>query len=389
MMRTATDAPAGQVWLSAMLVIAALLAATVDASAASRLCRQLEAQLADVGRGGGGSPAQARRYDRAIEAQRDQLQKARRMMRRSNCGFFDQDRGNGACAGTGNQIARMERNLRSLENRRDEIGSGGGNPRRERARILAALDANGCRDVPDVEQARERVERRDRGGFFERLFGGPKRYQEEETPPISERERVPVPAFDGRDPSDYGGSHRTLCVRTCDGYYWPISYSSSRSDFERDEQNCQTMCPGTEVRLYTHRVPDQESEEMVDLSGKPYADMSTAFKYREAGFQRPDECTCRAAPKNFSIVAGNDASEAKGGEPKLVVLPQPRPDPSADPETEANRSGGLNQAIVKHLIESSPASAVIDRKVRVVGPAYLPDPPKAEAPPVPGRTAIQ
>jgi hypothetical protein len=388
MMQPATSATAGQAWLWAMLSLATLLAMPVDASASSRLCRQLEAQLADAGRGGGGSPSQVRRYDRAIDAQQTQLRKARRQARRANCGFFDFDRGNSSCSAISDQLDRMERNLRSLQGRRAELASGDGNPRRNRARILAALDANGCRSVPEIEQPREQYARRDNRNFFERLFSGPRpSYDEEEAPPISERERVRTVI--GGYENDYGGSYRTLCVRTCDGYYWPISYSSSRGEFQRDEQNCQTMCPGTEVRLFTHRVPEQESEQMVDLSGVPYADMSTAFKYREANFERPQDCTCRAAPKNFSVIAGNGSSGIQDDAPNPVALPQRRPDPAADPETEANRNGSLDQQVVKRLIESNPSTVAADRKVRVVGRAYLPDPPKAEAQPVQGRTAIQ
>lgn len=390
MTQTAQYALQGRAWLAAVLCLAALLAWPLEANAASRLCRQLESQLADAGRGGsGGSPSQLRRYNLAIKAQRDQLQKARRIQRRSNCGSYDSDRGRNSCSGMASQLSRMERNLRSLEARRDELASGGGNPRRERARILAALDANGCRDASGSDQPREQVARRDNRNFFDRLFGNERRdrrYEDEEAPPITERERVRSNIVVNPD-DGYGGSHRTLCVRTCDGYYWPISYSSSRGDFVRDEQNCQTMCPGTEVRLFTHRVPEQESEEMVSLAGEPYANMSTAFKYREADFQRPADCSCRSAPKNYSVIAGNGAQQ--GGDAIPAARPQSRPDPAADAETEANRNGGLDQDVVRRLIESSPSADVSDRKVRVVGPAYLPDPPKAEARQVPVQTAIQ
>jgi len=227
MTQTAQYALPGRAWLAAVLCLAALLAWPLEANAASRLCRQLESQLADAGRGSsGGSPSQLRRYNLAIKAQRDQLQKARRIQRRSNCGSYDSDRGRNSCSGMASQLSRMERNLRSLEARRDELASGGGNPRRERARILAALDANGCRDASGSDQPREQVARRDNRNFFDRLFGNERRdrrYEDEEAPPITERERVRSNIVVNPD-DGYGGSHRTLCVRTCDGYYWPISY---------------------------------------------------------------------------------------------------------------------------------------------------------------------
>lgn len=388
---------AAEAALSVLLVLAALTLTSGDAGAATRLCRQLEAQLADVGNGGGGnSPAQVRRYDRAIEAQQRQLSKARRQANRSSCGgFFNFDRGSSACEGGGGALVdRMERNLQSLIRKRNQLAGGGaGNPRRERARILAALDANGCRDF-DPGEEEVRLARRDPApSLFERLFGGgiPRndRYEPDEYSG-SERVRTTI------NPGEYqflgGGSYRTLCVRTCDGYYWPISYSSSRSDFERDEQNCQTMCPGAEVRLFSHRVPEQESEAMVDGMGNAYADLPNAFKYREANFQRPETCTCGQVKKNFSVIAGNGVRPVEETEAAAPIpLPSPRPEPLADPETLANRDGKFDVKVMRRLVSNATVADgdAAERKVRVVGPAYLPDPEAAADPQAPARTAVQ
>ncbi|TIS20322.1 MAG: hypothetical protein E5X07_25805, partial [Mesorhizobium sp.] len=49
--------------------------AVTQPQAASRVCRQLEADLATVSRGGGGKPALLRKYDDAIVRQREQISK--------------------------------------------------------------------------------------------------------------------------------------------------------------------------------------------------------------------------------------------------------------------------------------------------------------------------
>ena len=36
------------------------------------------------------------------------------------------------------------------------------------------------------------------------------------------------------------------CARSCDGYYFPISYSTVPSKFPEDEQLCRRLCPATE-----------------------------------------------------------------------------------------------------------------------------------------------
>ena len=42
--------------------------------------------------------------------------------------------------------------------------------------------------------------------------------------------------------SDVGGT-RTLCVRLCDGYYFPIEFDASSSRFDADAAACQSMYP--------------------------------------------------------------------------------------------------------------------------------------------------
>ena len=51
----------------------------------------------------------------------------------------------------------------------------------------------------------------------------------------------------------WGGSgYRTLCVRTCDGYYFPISFSAGRQRFKTDEVVCKAMYGSATAELYVH-----------------------------------------------------------------------------------------------------------------------------------------
>jgi hypothetical protein len=371
-------------------LVTGIAASATESHAQSRLCRQLEAQLASASSGGPGSSAQARKYDEAIKRQRANLRKGERQYRGAGCGggLFWRDSGGGSCEAIGRSLDRMERNLAQLERSRARMGGRGGDPRRERARLLAALDANDCRPVRRDRNAPEFAARQPRGNLFDQLFGGgikraePREDEEFQAYDGSARVRTII----GGDGNMFevlpggGGSYRTLCVRTCDGYYWPISYSSSGSDFQRDEQNCQTMCPGTEVKLYSHRVPDEESENMVDLLGSPYTDLATAFKYREVDFVRPQGCSCTPAKKNFSVIAGAGAPPAKptDGEDPSTAHASSQPDPAAT-EDPGGPAG----------VEAGGEGKAAERRVRVVGPAYLPDPEGAIDLRAPGPTAIQ
>ena len=97
---------------------------------------------------------------------------------------------------------------------------------------------------------------------------------------------------DGGESRQSYGTYRTLCVRLCDGYYFPISFSASRSRFERDAQACERSCPG-QAQLFVHPNPDGEVEDMVDLRGRPYRELKTAFLYRA---QYMPACRCKAEP---------------------------------------------------------------------------------------------
>ncbi|TIN52992.1 MAG: hypothetical protein E5Y24_25820, partial [Mesorhizobium sp.] len=101
--------------LAALLaVLAASAVAVTEPQAASRTCRQLEAELAAT-RGGGGGPGLIRKYDDAIARQREQLAKARGRAGDANCGFALFSRNAGQCAAINASIERMNANLDILQ----------------------------------------------------------------------------------------------------------------------------------------------------------------------------------------------------------------------------------------------------------------------------------
>lgn len=333
---------------AALLVLSQAGAAEADA----RLCRQLETQLASLS----ASPAQAKRYDAAIERQQEQMRKARAQARQAGCGLAMFGRSVAFCGELTATMQRMETNLDELQRQRARMG-GGGDKRGERTRLVAALDANGCR-AQKRETAREAAAERSH------LLGGPAQ--------------------------DLSGTFRTMCVRTCDGYYFPVSWSVSSAAFERDQNVCQAMCPGTGVELHYHRVQGEESEDMVSVAtGLPYRDMPAAFRYRQPNASVPQGCGCDAtamAGRGFTIIGGDHGDgivvqQKEDAGAVTAALPQPsaRPDPAEDPETLASREGGLDAETLRKLATPArrPAAGDGGRAVRVVGPTFLPDPEAA------------
>ncbi len=85
---------------------------------------------------------------------------------------------------------------------------------------------------------------------------------------------------------------QTMCVRTCDGYYWPVRYPATRADFNKDGNICASTC-GAEAKLYSRSGPGTEPEEMKDAAGNSYGATKTAFAYRRGLVKG---CSCRSMP---------------------------------------------------------------------------------------------
>jgi hypothetical protein len=189
--------------------------------------------------------------------------------------------------------------------------------------------------------------------------------------PDTESGPTQTPAVHRQRPAGDGvaGTFRTLCVRSCDGYYFPISYATDRSHFKTDAAVCQSIYPPGEALLYVHRTTGQTAEQAVSaLTGKPLAGESFAFAYRStydqscAGLFRSGSgarITIRKPPVPESVVAAS------------LMTPAP---PAAD--------GKLPKSLAVLAADEMPANLDSDAKaaepsadsIRTVGPAYYYEP---------------
>lgn len=117
------------------------------------------------------------------------------------------------------------------------------------------------------------------------------------------------------------GTYRTLCVRLCDGYYFPISFSATRDRFARDAKTCESSCGG-QARLFVYRNPGADVEDMVDLKGQPYRKLSTAFVYRT---EYVPACRCKPNPwdseaRDRHRVYAQTAAKRKGNKQAALEL---------------------------------------------------------------------
>ncbi|HEX2216809.1 MAG TPA: DUF2865 domain-containing protein, partial [Xanthobacteraceae bacterium] len=288
------------------------------------ICTRLEGQLAALDRGQGDARAeQIRRYEEAANNQQQELDRMTAQARRAGCegsGFFLFGGQPPQCDRMNAQIQRMRANLdRILAGLRQLQGTGGGAEEHRRA-ILVALSQHDC--GPQYRSAQ-----RPRG-FFETLFGGP---------------TIAHPPIEPTQSSTF----RTVCVRTCDGFFFPISFSAGTGKFAEDQRICQRACPATEAALYSYRSSGEDISQAVSVDGQPYTQLPNAFKYRT---EFNPACTCKRAGESWAEAVVEDPTLARGDivvtEESARAMSQPKPEaqPKADPQRPASTSAARRRS---------------------------------------------
>lgn len=322
------------------------------------ICLRYESQLATIDRGPSDPAklAEMKRYEDAAAKQQADLDRLTQQAQRLGCssGFFSLfSNQSPQCGPLNNQIQQIRANLDGTLREQQRLQGNSADREGQRRAILAALGQNNC----GPQYARYA----NQGGFFENLFGG-----------VQTAPDVPL-----------AGTYRTLCVRTCDGFYFPISYSTVPAKFADDERLCQRLCPAAETALYSHRNPGEDINRAVSISGQPYTQMPNAFAYRK---QYNPSCSCRAPGQSWAqaLKQFDDQTIERGDivvqtEEQAKALSQPRVDAQGKPIKPDPRA--KNAPVAAPIATPAPAAAVAEapveddpskRKVRAVGPVFIP-----------------
>ncbi|HEX2654382.1 MAG TPA: DUF2865 domain-containing protein, partial [Xanthobacteraceae bacterium] len=184
----------------------------------SQTCIRLESQLAALDRAGDASRLeQVKRYEEAIAKQQEELDRTVAQARRMGCegsGFFLFGGQPPQCADLTGQIQRMRASLDRATADFQRLQGGGANQVEQRRGILYALAQNNC--GPQYRNAAPSPPPARQPNFLESLFGGG-------------GSNRPGPDFGGgifNPEVPQSSTYRTLCVRSCDGFYFPISFAT-------------------------------------------------------------------------------------------------------------------------------------------------------------------
>src|SRR6202795_1776231 len=365
-------------WILACAALFGAVAISVDASAqmnpgpppsqgaaVNPMCPRLEAQLATIDRGGGGDPTkeeQIRRYQDAQAKQQSELDRVTSQAKRMGCdssGFFTLFSGRSAqCGPVNNQIQQMRANLDQITTSLERLRSGGfGGPDRDNQRrsVLTALAQNNC--GPQYASAL----RSGPGNFLNNLFGNS------------------GPDVPGSDVGPQSGTYRTVCARTCDGAYFPISFATVPARFPDDEKTCKALCPATEATLFAYRNPGEDMNQAVSISGQTYTSLPNAFKYRT---EFNPSCSCKAPGQTWSdALKSIDDKAAAEQQGDIIVTEESakkmaRP-PAAKGAPAAAKKGapGTTASTPAAPAPDTTAPATVptgDKPIRSVGPTFIP-----------------
>ncbi len=256
-------------------------------SSRSAICLQLEQRLAQEANRGSQARQLLPRIEQEIRQADHQFQSGQAQLERNGCFeyflFAKSLRRTRQCVDLNRQVEAARTRLSELEAQRQQLLSSGNRSYRED--IIRELARNNC-GATYQQQARQFNpfssiwQDEDSSGFHGGHFGN-----------------LPIATF------------RTVSVRLCDGYYFPVSFSTLPNHFDRDAQICESKCAAP-AELFYHQNPGGSMEDAVSYSTRqPYTSLKTAFRYRKEYVQG---CSCKQAEYNPEVDQPQKRAEAPG-----------------------------------------------------------------------------
>jgi hypothetical protein len=239
------------------------------------ICLQLEQRLVQESQRGSQNRDALPQLESEIRDTDQSLQAAQHELERRSCYeyflFSKTLRRTRACVDLAQQAEQARQHMSDLETRRQQII--GSSEQSYRDDIVRELARNNC-GANYTQEAR-----RQNRGIFSSIW------QDEEGGSNYGNNWAPAAPLSS-------ATYRTVCVRLCDGYYFPVSFSTLPSHFEQDANLCQSKCAAP-VELYYYQNPGATVDQSVALhTQEPYTTLKTAFRYRK---ELVPGCSCKEA----------------------------------------------------------------------------------------------
>ncbi len=303
------------------------------AIAQSPACNGWRDEFASLQGRRGGDPRAARAAQQ-VAAQLSQLTGQFRSLGCDRGGFlFFGERPPPQCGGLRARIGQLQGQYGQLQRQAE-----GGGLEQRRAQLAALIDSN-CRP-----QAQQR-------GFFETIFGlEPRRGTIDSTLPELDPEQPVEP-----ERPRLGGPY-SVCVRSCDGYFFPLANSPGGRGGA--DEMCQALCPGAETSAFGMTNGGDIQNAVARSTGQPYASLPNAGKYLRS-FDAA--CTCRAQGQSWAqaLRDAEDLLDKRKGdilvtEQRAEELSRPKP-ARPDPKRKGAAAAAAAQpAVIPGSAEDQP-----------------------------------
>lgn len=166
-----------------------------------------------------------------------------------------------------------------------------------------------------------------------------------------------------------------VCVKTCDGSFFPVTYAANASRYSGLQDLCSAECPNAPVALYTYPF-GSSIEQAVTANGQRYVDQPYALKYRQS---LDPTCACRKKGESWAqALAGAESRLGAENKGDIIVTPErsaemsrPRPDAKATPAPKSKKGAkGADQTTDVNGVDtalSAQAQAVSRETTSILG----------------------
>ena len=175
-------------------------------------------------------------------------------------------------------------------------------------------------------------------------------------------EQNSAPSFAGpRQPKhlvsrEAAGGPYLVCVRACDGGFFPVPYVGDRDSLAKI---CQALCPNAQTQLYS--MPFGGTiEDSVSTSGLPYASLPNAGKFEQAVEQ---DCSCRRKDQSWAEALARIEARLPRHAGDILVTPEISEQmsrPTSPPQISVAKAHAAEADALVLVEKPEPQSVVLD-----------------------------
>jgi hypothetical protein len=151
-----------------------------------------------------------------------------------------------------------------------------------------------------------------------------------------------------------GGGSYLVCVRTCDGGFFPVPYVGDRDSLAKI---CQGLCPNAEVQLYSMPFGGTIEESASMMSGVQYTSLPNAAKFEQAF---DSSCSCRHKDQSWAEALADVEARFQRHSGDILVTPEISEQMSRPAQVSAAKASATGKEALALVQNPEPQAHVLD-----------------------------